>query len=83
MIDMMDGRCFLFPPKFVYLKNGCGFRAYCPLCGKMVQYSTGCNLAGISYAELAAREKVVRHLPTCTEVILTRSRFEQSQKEKQ
>ncbi len=59
------GRLFLFPPIIEYLKNGCGLRVYCPKCRKMLQYSHGCNLAGIGYAELGAHEKMVKHLPKC------------------
>lgn len=73
MSKVIGGRCFLFSPNFVYLKNGRGFRAFCPLCKKRIQYSYGCNLAGISYGELAAHEKLVKHLPKCPKVIEIRS----------
>lgn len=69
------GRLFIYSPIFNYLKNGRGFRAYCPLCNKKLQYSHGCNLAGISYAELAAHEELVKHLPKCPKVIEVRNRF--------
>lgn len=72
-MKMITGRCFLFSPTFEYLKNGCGFRAFCPKCNKKLQYSHGCNRAGLGYAELAAHEKLVKHLPKCPKVIEVRN----------
>ena len=48
-----------------YLKNGCGFKAHCSSCGKLLQYSYGCNRGGMAYAEAAAKEKFDDHKVKC------------------
>ena len=49
----------------VYAKNGRGFKAYCSVCGKLLQYSKGCNRGGLAYAEAAANDKLEEHKTKC------------------
>ncbi len=51
--------------KITYLKNGCGFKARCSACGKLLRYATGCNRAGIAYAEAAAQGDFEKHIKKC------------------
>ena len=48
-----------------YLKNGCGFKAHCSACGKLIHYASGCNRAGLIYAEAAAKGKFEEHKAKC------------------
>ena len=48
-----------------YLKNGCGFKARCSACGKLLRYAHGCNRAGMAYAEAGAREDFEKHIKKC------------------
>lgn len=51
--------------KIKYLKNGCGFKAYCPVCGKLLHYARDCNRGGMIYAEAAAKESLEKHKAKC------------------
>ena len=54
-------------PKLIikYLKNGCGFKARCSVCGKLLRYAHGCNNPGLSYAESGAQEDFEKHIKKC------------------
>ena len=52
-----------------YLKNGCGFKAHCSACGKLLRYATGCNRAGIAYAEEAAKGDFEKHIIKCPKAL--------------
>lgn len=48
-----------------YLKNGCGFKARCSACKKLLRYAGGCNRAGMAYAEAGAKEDFEEHIKKC------------------
>lgn len=51
--------------EITYLKNGCGFKARCSACGKLLRYAHGCNRAGMVYAESAVRGDFEKHKKKC------------------
>lgn len=54
--------------KITYLKNGCGFKAHCSACGKLLRYAHGCNNPGLSYAEMGAKEDFEKHIKKCSKI---------------
>ena len=48
-----------------YLRTGCGFKARCSACGKLLRYAKGCNRAGLFYAEAGARKDFEKHIKKC------------------
>ena len=51
--------------EITYLKNGCGFKARCSVCKKLLRYARGCNRPGMAYAEAGAKEDFEKHIKKC------------------
>jgi hypothetical protein len=48
-----------------YGKAGTSLKAYCDVCGKLLRYSRGCNVAGLGYARVGAEEDYEVHRRKC------------------
>lgn len=48
-----------------YNINRTGFKAKCSDCGKVMRQASGCNRAGLAYAEAGARDDFKRHKKRC------------------